>query len=207
MALPLSEISSFHFRALKTVSTFVTTCDGSRFLENKNGITPISSAKGLGFVEDTNPDDKLHQVLPHLFIGSQDAALNEKSLKSLGITHVLTVAPINIAVPLKNCCHLTVPILDTPEHSLHDHLPACLHFMEEARLSEGAVLVHCNAGVSRSSSVVVAYLMTKECLSYSDALQLVKASRPCVCPNRGFAEQLRNLECFWRDFPFSYAVD
>lgn len=44
----------------------------------------------------------------------------------------------------------------------------------------GRILVHCNKGVSRSPSVVVAYLMKTKELSFPDALQFVQEKRPIV---------------------------
>jgi protein-tyrosine phosphatase len=50
------------------------------------------------------------------------------------------------------------------------------------------------AGVSRSATVVVAYLMTVTELSYSDALNAVKGARKIANPNFGFRRQLQNYE-------------
>lgn len=57
---------------------------------------------------------------------------------------------------------------------------------------EGVVLVHCNAGVSRSSSIVIGYLMQREGLSFEDAYSQVKLARPSIHPNRGFYQQLQS---------------
>lgn len=54
----------------------------------------------------------------------------------------------------------------------------------------GAVLVHCLAGVSRSASIVVAYLLTVTNLNYSLALTYLTSRRPCANPNFGFRMQL-----------------
>ena len=48
------------------------------------------------------------------------------------------------------------------------------------------VLVHCAAGISRSGTVVVAYMMAKYNIRYEDAVRMVRAKRGCVCPNQGF---------------------
>lgn len=57
---------------------------------------------------------------------------------------------------------------------------------------EGVVLVHCNAGVSRSSSIAIGYLMWREELSFEDAYSQVKMARPSIHPNRGFHQQLQS---------------
>ena len=63
--------------------------------------------------------------------------------------------------------------------------------IEEGR-RKGGVLVHCYAGVSRSSSFVIAYLIQKYIISYDDAKEKAKKKRPCVHPGDGFVHQLKN---------------
>jgi protein-tyrosine phosphatase len=57
---------------------------------------------------------------------------------------------------------------------------------------KGGVLVHCYAGVSRSSSFVIAYLINKKLMSYDDAKERVKKRRPCIHPGDGFIHQLKS---------------
>ena len=45
------------------------------------------------------------------------------------------------------------------------------------------MFVHCAAGISRSSTIAVAYLMAKYNIGFDQALGMVKRSRGCVCPN------------------------
>lgn len=59
--------------------------------------------------------------------------------------------------------------------------------------SAGRVLVHCAVGVSRSASLVLAFLMIHQRLSLLDAVQTVKLRR-WIFPNRGFLRQLRALD-------------
>ena len=54
----------------------------------------------------------------------------------------------------------------------------------------GAVLVNCAAGISRSASFVIAYLMKMQQKNFIDALSLVKRARPRISPNPFFMEQL-----------------
>lgn len=56
------------------------------------------------------------------------------------------------------------------------------------------VLVNCFAGVSRSTTIVVAYLMYKNKWGVQDAVSFVRSKRPFVNPNYGFISQLYNLQ-------------
>lgn len=57
----------------------------------------------------------------------------------------------------------------------------------------GRVLVHCAMGVSRSATVVLAFLMIYENMTLVDAIQTVQAHRD-ICPNSGFLSQLQVLD-------------
>lgn len=73
------------------------------------------------------------------------------------------------------------------------------YFSEEARSSDKGVLVHCLAGVSRSVTITVAYLMHKCSLSLNDAFNLVRSRKSNVAPNFHFMEQLLSFERELRD--------
>lgn len=66
---------------------------------------------------------------------------------------------------------------------------------DEARSNEKGVLVHCLAGVSRSVTVTVAYLMYKLSLNLNDAFNMVRARKSNIAPNFHFMQQLHNFEC------------
>lgn len=57
----------------------------------------------------------------------------------------------------------------------------------------GKVLVHCAMGLSRSSTLVLAYLMIHEDMTLVEAIKAVAEHRN-ICPNSGFMEQLRELD-------------
>lgn len=65
--------------------------------------------------------------------------------------------------------------------------------IEEGR-KVGGVLVHCYAGVSRSSTFVIAYIMQKWNKSYEAAKEEVKLARSCIYPNDGFVHHLKNYD-------------
>lgn len=182
---------------LRPAETIVRYADGSRErvrLSGSDGRTAdrLESA-AHGFVVDTAPDTIPACVLGGwLYLGSQDAVGAELS-ELYGITHVLSVGVE--APPIASLWRtLFVPCLDLAETRLADVLALTDAFIGECRQMDGRILVHCNAGVSRSAAVVVGYFMRTERLSYADALALVRAQRPCCRPNDGFAKQLKEME-------------
>jgi Leucine-rich repeat (LRR) protein len=145
----------------------------------------------------------LNNVLPtkitdNIYLGCMQAALNKKGLKALGITHILNAANPVITYERK----FTYLVLGMRDHSFENLLckvPQATGFMEEAISNGGKVLVHCMAGVSRSASMVIAYLMTRENMSYNEAFDMVKQKRSCINPNEGFKAQLKQLDAYMKN--------
>jgi len=123
----------------------------------------------------------MNQILPYLFLGDVSAANNVQLLQKHNITHVLTVmrqdnmpTVYQVKMDPKKFAHKTVDVNDTPRAKLLPHFPACCDFIRKARERRQGVLVHCFAGVSRSASTVVAFMMQKfPSLSVEDAIALL----------------------------------
>ncbi|XP_003975344.1 dual specificity protein phosphatase 22-B isoform X4 [Takifugu rubripes] len=135
----------------------------------------------------------INKVLPDLYLGNFKDARDREQLARNNITHILSIhdsaAPI-----LKEMTYLCIPAADLPTQNLTQHFKQSIMFMHESRLKGEGCLVHCLAGVSRSVTLVVAYIMTVTRLGWSDALAAVKAARPCAAPNVGFQRQLQEFE-------------
>jgi hypothetical protein len=127
-----------------------------------------------------------------LWLGSIGADVPK--LRALGITHILNVTsddPYDTSI-----FHtLWLPIGDTLTQSLEPTLKRAFPFLDRAFDAENArIYVHCRAGISRSASVLIAWLMARTEKSYEKCLKFVRSRRPCVCPNPSFETQLRQFE-------------
>ena len=67
-------------------------------------------------------------------------------------------------------------------------------FSESVRLNNGKVLVHCQAGVSRSATICIAYLMYHKRVPMEQAYDYLKGRRSVIAPNVNFMCQLMEYE-------------
>eukprot|EP00996_Jenningsia_fusiforme_P004163 NODE_4966_length_736_cov_115.737991_g4609_i0.p1 GENE.NODE_4966_length_736_cov_115.737991_g4609_i0~~NODE_4966_length_736_cov_115.737991_g4609_i0.p1 ORF type:complete len:176 (+),score=15.03 NODE_4966_length_736_cov_115.737991_g4609_i0:92-619(+) len=135
----------------------------------------------------------MHQVRPGLFIGSQVAALDKELLQSNGITHILSMNMLRPRFP-ETFSYEVKATADEDRKNLLKSIPSNIQFIERGLAQGGAVLVHCQRGVNRSGSMVTAYLMHAEGLSYEAALNEVRKARACILPRPGMVAQLRTWE-------------
>ncbi|KAJ0005123.1 hypothetical protein NQD34_011337 [Periophthalmus magnuspinnatus] len=162
------------------------------------------------------------EVWPGLYIGNVAEAQNKKTLHKLGITHVLNAAHSKQGsigdqrFYGDTCVYLGIPAEDSDEFDLSQHFRPTADFIHSALKTKdgksqskwqqslilsalmpgvctGKVLVHCIMGVSRSASLVVAYLMLHQHLTLSNALKHVIQKRP-IYPNRHFLSLLLKLD-------------
>ena len=92
----------------------------------------------------------------------------------------------------------TNPLVTVHNYELSDdyNCNISLYFDEIGEIihKAGVVLVNCAAGISRSSSLVIAYLMIENRWLYEEAYNYVKSKRSIINPNIGFVKQLKALE-------------
>lgn len=139
-------------------------------------------------------DKECSKVADHVYLGGDAVARNRDILRQNGITHVLNCVGFVCPEYFKSdLVYKTLWLQDSPSEDITSILYDVFDYFEDVREQGGRVLVHCCQGVSRSTSLVIAYLMWREGQSFDDAFQYVKAARRIANPNMGFACQL--LQC------------
>jgi len=139
-----------------------------------------------------NPTDLPSEVIPRLYISDLSTAESSTALRKMGITHVLSTMSGYVAIPTDvPVARAQVPLEDMPFAELAAHLPVTTAFLRDALSNPCTrVLVHCAQGVSRSVSVVAAFLISQYGWSPAEAIQYIQTKRRIAEPNPGFVGQL-----------------
>lgn len=89
--------------------------------------------------------------------------------------------------------HLNIPVYDHEMVDISKHFDEAYKFIDK-NIKNGNVLIHCQAGISRSATIIISYLMKKYHLSYGDIIKNIRCARPIINPNSGFTEQLLKMQ-------------
>ncbi len=141
-----------------------------------------------------------------LFLGSAQAAKNLHGLQQLHVTHVLNLAGKNyhenvMGGPTYQKLHFE----DCTEGvDLLSKLPLAFQFFDTVKQQQSSstnnsqqknkVFVHCSGGVSRSPSIVIAYVMRENRWTLRQSFLYVRQRRPGIKPNVSFMQQLLQFE-------------
>ncbi|XP_052431350.1 uncharacterized protein LOC127972094 isoform X3 [Carassius gibelio] len=156
------------------------------------------------------------EVWPNVFIGNEETARNRAKLKGMGITHILNAAAVEkslkvlFEIPSKKSLkgkvntgeayyqgrsinYYDVPAEDKCSFNISEYFFPAAQFIHQALSNpENKVLVHCKKGLSRSATLVLAYLMIYHDMMVEDAIDHVMEARD-IRPNIGFLKQLTIL--------------
>ncbi|CAG2057949.1 unnamed protein product [Timema podura] len=148
---------------------------------SEEGVTKkrTGSEKHKGASANLERDDfgagptNLDCIEPGLWLGNITAATDDVALEQRRINHILTVDSCPLPrkmVMQQGIKTLFIQVTDTPREDLLSHFEDTYRFISEGQ-ERGVVLVHCYFGVSRSATIVIAYMMKKHGLSFEDALE------------------------------------
>ena len=135
------------------------------------------------------------QILPWLFLGSEQNALDINELNYNNISFIL-----NCGFECENTSHnnkysyLKLDIKDLADFDIKKYFNEAHNFINKAKFNSKNILIHCFAGLSRSPTIVISYLMKELKYSYINAYNFVKEKRPQIKINIDFLIILKKYE-------------
>lgn len=133
-----------------------------------------------------------NKITDRIYLGNIAGAQNNKFLKENNIGYIINLS--NLWYPKsKEINYLDIPIHDTPNSNIKYYFPEIIGFFNKGLRSDQNIYIHCRAGISRSTSGLLAFLMSKG-LTMKDAVNYVYSRRNIIQPNPGFWIQLMIYE-------------
>ncbi|XP_021115307.1 dual specificity protein phosphatase 13 isoform X2 [Heterocephalus glaber] len=174
---------------------------GARRVSSPYQPPTLGSLQRLLWVRRATTLNHVNEVWPNLFLGDAYAARDRSRLMQMGITHVVNAAAGRFQVDTGAKFYHGLPLEyygveadDNPNFDISIYfLPVARYIRAALSVPRGRVLVHCAMGVSRSATLVLAFLMICENMTLVEAIQTVQAHRD-ICPNSGFLRQLQVLD-------------
>lgn len=137
------------------------------------------------YLGDISGVSNLYQLRANVSI-SKSTHLGHHTHLDHGRRYSTTLPQSNFFSDLQEFMYKCYEVLDMPQQNLMTTFGSAIEFIIQARKKGGTVLVHCYAGISRSATIVIAYLMSDQGMSLPNAFKLVKGKRIVAFPNPGF---------------------
>eukprot|EP01083_Nonionella_stella_P016869 47109_1 len=137
---------------------------------------------------------KITCIVPDfLWLGDEDNAGDIELLNELGITYILNCAAYDVE-PIEYPMHFKEHFVFAHDHEKYDlvdnDMDHCLQFIIKCKQNKAKILIHCVAGMNRSATVVIGYLMYVLGMDIFNAVQWTAQRRIWILYNKKFKQQL-----------------
>ncbi|KAG9312854.1 protein-tyrosine phosphatase-like protein [Chiua virens] len=149
-------------------------------------------------------------ITPRLYLSDLYSAQVAGTLERFGITHIVSAIEPDLREDFgDNVIVMHVPIRDDANANIAQWFDSVVNFIQQALDMDERhkVLVHCLQGISRSATLVCAYLVATTPMRSVEAIAHVRAKRGIVSPNIGFRSQLATWELQFEDAKVRAAED
>jgi len=151
---------------------------------------------GIPTTSMTGQDFGISEITPNIFLSGID--YTPEDLRDKEITHIVNISTTEDN-PHPDITTLFINIPDGGEPSIdgktiEEYFPQTYAFIQNAIDAGGKVLVHCRMGISRSATIVIAYLMKALNKHFVEVLAMVKTKRPIVEPCLAFTWKLMEFQ-------------
>jgi len=159
-------------------------CEGDtniNFLEEKFDINVMIS----------KANEEINHIIDNIYLG--DCSHTQDELLKLGISYVFNMTP-NHYREYDKLIEVKIPLEDSFKQNITDIFPTAIEQVKELNDEGLKIYIHCYAGISRSASFVIYYLMKYHKMNFENSFKYVRDKRYCIQPNASFVEQLKYLE-------------
>lgn len=134
------------------------------------------------------------EILPDLWISDHASVCDLQALRDRNIHHIVcAVLGIRALFP-RHFQYTRLPLRDTDDENIFQYFDCVADLINVALNANQPVVVHCRCGVSRSVSLVCAYLIKHRHKSVDQAIRMIQEKRPCANPIQTFRHQLKAYE-------------
>ena len=153
------------------------------------GSYTVSKIKSL-FTYSIGGRFEAQKIINGLYLGNINSVYDIEKLKSVGITHVISVIGGFIPPYPEDFNYLVINALDTSNTDLFENFEATNDFIDDAMMENSNILIHCQAGRSRSVTILAAYIIKTFGLDVKTTIDIIKNKRNIIEPNKYFINQL-----------------
>lgn len=137
----------------------------------------------------------INKIINNIYLGDINGALDKTQLENNNIKNIITVLLGGVPI-FDNYNYLIINVIDNDYNFQHNNISKYFtqtnEFIEQSIKKNENVYIHCIAGVSRSATIICAYLIWKYNMTVDEAINKIKEQRSIVNPNIYFREQLNN---------------
>ncbi len=137
--------------------------------------------------------DPPSEIIPNPWLGNYSHAYSAISSNIYKFNHIFNIGVIKKSA-LPFAPHTYIDVEDTIDNDISVHFPTVTEHIHQ-KLDEGCIVyVHCYVGMSRSPTIIIAYLIRYHGMELKEALDFVKDKRKMSNPNIAFRCQLAKWE-------------
>lgn len=134
------------------------------------------------------------KIADGLYLGGYRHAATRAGLAAAGVTHVINATFEHPNTFAESLTYLRIPAVDRHPERLMPYFPRVVAFAQAAHAAQGRLLIHCQEGISRSTTLTMALLMHGQRLRLAQAFAQVRACKADVEPAPQFLHELRLWE-------------
>lgn len=142
------------------------------------------------------------KINKNIFLGNWSISCNEKFLKNNNIKYIVCIENIKKPDYINNIYkklgikHVQFFIEDLDNKNIYQYFNESTNIIDKVINNDLNILIHCQAGISRSTTILMAYLISKKNMTPIDAFNYILKKRPVISPNNGFIRQLNEWHIY-----------